>query len=299
MISGHSLPAGPQRPKISLSLRSSKKPPILVEDQHHLEKVPQETSLPSLTKAQSQTYSSSKLPVPVQKTKSKQVKDEAAFAKPPPSTPRHDAFAKVHNSKLKTNLTPLASASPLPLYSPSSMVQALALHETKLIRHEDFLSAALHPQRLLAKEIMDALHRSKRCVVVTGAGISVSGGIPDFRSLHGLYGQVRAKYPKAFKTSGQDLFDAGVFQCAEKTKIFYEFMAELKSVVDEAQATPVHHFIRRLADCKKLMRVYTQNIDGLEAQLGMDCDLDSKVCTATVLLSEFLFLFIIPLRLSF
>lgn len=34
----------------------------------------------------------------------------------------------------------------------------------------------------------------RKVVVMAGAGISVSAGIPDFRSKGGLYDQVRAKY---------------------------------------------------------------------------------------------------------
>lgn len=44
-----------------------------------------------------------------------------------------------------------------------------------------------------------------------GAGISVSAGIPDFRSESGLFQTLKRDNPKEALTSGRDLFDASVF----------------------------------------------------------------------------------------
>ncbi len=41
---------------------------------------------------------------------------------------------------------------------------------------------------------VDVIERSKRILIVTGAGISVSCGIPDFRSEHGLYASIKEKF---------------------------------------------------------------------------------------------------------
>lgn len=112
------------------------------------------------------------------------------------------------------------------------------------------------------------IQESKRTIVVTGAGISVSAGIPDFRSRDGLYGLVKQKYPDAV-VKGRDLFDASVFKQSRATQVFYTFMAGLRRATADAKPTPTHQFIRLLRDRKKLLRCYTQNIDGLENRAGL------------------------------
>ncbi|KAF8579007.1 DHS-like NAD/FAD-binding domain-containing protein [Ramaria rubella] len=112
------------------------------------------------------------------------------------------------------------------------------------------------------------LAKSKRVVVITGAGISCSCGIPDFRSSEGLYALVKSKYPNAV-LKGRDLFDASLFRDPTSTALFYTFMAELKTSIDTATPSPTHHFIKTLDTKNKLLRSYTQNIDGLEEKAGI------------------------------
>ena len=60
------------------------------------------------------------------------------------------------------------------------------------------------------------------------------------------------------------------------TATFYSFIAALrKKIRDEVKSsTPTHRFIRTLRDTNRLVRCYTQNIDGLEAREGLCTDLD-------------------------
>jgi NAD-dependent SIR2 family protein deacetylase len=46
---------------------------------------------------------------------------------------------------------------------------------------------------------------------LSGAGISVQAGIPDFRSPEGLFQSLKRENPRDGLTSGKDLFDASVF----------------------------------------------------------------------------------------
>ncbi|KAH9004043.1 DHS-like NAD/FAD-binding domain-containing protein [Lactarius hatsudake] len=110
--------------------------------------------------------------------------------------------------------------------------------------------------------------KSKRIVVVTGAGISCSCGIPDFRSSDGLYALVKKQYPDTI-LKGRDLFDASLFRDPTSTSIFYTFISQLKQSIDSASPSRTHHFIRTLDEKKKLLRSYTQNIDGLEERAGL------------------------------
>ncbi|KAG0237879.1 hypothetical protein BGW41_008305 [Actinomortierella wolfii] len=120
--------------------------------------------------------------------------------------------------------------------------------------------------------VTDKMLKAKRTIVITGAGISCSSGIPDFRSADGLYNLVKAKYPKTV-LKGKDLFDANLFRDCATTAVFYTFISELYRHTLEAKPSPTHRFIKFLADKGKLLRCYTQNIDCLEERLDMNTDL--------------------------
>ncbi|KAJ2156166.1 NAD-dependent deacetylase hst3 [Coemansia sp. RSA 552] len=117
----------------------------------------------------------------------------------------------------------------------------------------------------LVKQVAGA----RRVVVVTGAGISVNCGIPDFRSSTGLFQQIKAAHGDVVGT-GRDLFDASVvFRSAQAAGVFYSWMTHLRHQCASAQPGIAHRFIRRLADRGMLLRSYTQNIDGLERKAGL------------------------------
>ncbi|KAI9484019.1 MAG: DHS-like NAD/FAD-binding domain-containing protein, partial [Benjaminiella poitrasii] len=109
---------------------------------------------------------------------------------------------------------------------------------------------------------------SKRAIVVTGAGISCSSGIPDFRSSDGLYNLVKQRHPGTV-LKGQELFDATLFRNEKTVKCFYTFMAELRSLINNANPTLTHEFIQSLTEKGQLLRCYTQNIDFLEENLNI------------------------------
>ncbi|EIM78975.1 DHS-like NAD/FAD-binding domain-containing protein, partial [Stereum hirsutum FP-91666 SS1] len=105
-------------------------------------------------------------------------------------------------------------------------------------------------------------------VVLSGAGISCSCGIPDFRSADGLYDLVKQRYPDIF-VKGHELFDASVFRDPLLTAAFYTFIAQLKQRIDRSAPSPTHKFLKTLDTKKKLLRSYTQNIDGFEERVGL------------------------------
>ena len=107
------------------------------------------------------------------------------------------------------------------------------------------------------KKISSLIQEVDNIIVLTGAGISTSAGIPDFRSPKtGLYFNLQKynlPYPEA-------IFDIDYFK--QNPKPFYELAKELLG--GNYQPTPAHRFIRILEEKGKLLRNYTQNIDGLE-----------------------------------
>ncbi|EPT01548.1 hypothetical protein FOMPIDRAFT_1161428 [Fomitopsis schrenkii] len=110
--------------------------------------------------------------------------------------------------------------------------------------------------------------KCKKILVVTGAGISCSCGIPDFRSSDGLYALVKQQYPDVV-LKGRDLFDASLFRDSTSTSVFYTFISQLKRSIDNASPSPTHRFLKTLDTKRKLLRSYTQNIDGLEERAGL------------------------------
>jgi NAD-dependent SIR2 family protein deacetylase len=110
------------------------------------------------------------------------------------------------------------------------------------------------------------IENAKKIVVLSGAGISVACGVPDFRSPGGLYDQIKEKYNL---TDPQLLFDINYIR---KDQVpFYDFAAQLFPSSD-LKPSKAHRFIKLLQDKGKLLRNYSQNIDTLENQVGISPD---------------------------
>eukprot|EP01114_Cavostelium_apophysatum_P016490 TRINITY_DN4701_c0_g1_i1.p1 TRINITY_DN4701_c0_g1~~TRINITY_DN4701_c0_g1_i1.p1 ORF type:complete len:422 (+),score=124.93 TRINITY_DN4701_c0_g1_i1:1350-2615(+) len=110
--------------------------------------------------------------------------------------------------------------------------------------------------------------RSKKIVVLSGAGISVSAGIPDFRSPHtGLYSaEMKEDLGLSATASVFDLQQIMVdpYPFAQVTKrIFYPV------VQGKIKPTASHYFVKLLNDKGLLLRNYTQNVDMLESIAGI------------------------------
>lgn len=121
------------------------------------------------------------------------------------------------------------------------------------------------PQFSTIDHVVDLLKRSSNIMVVTGAGISTSLGIPDFRSKDtGFYAQLSNHgYEHPEEVFTLENFD-------EDPRIFFSLAGEI--LPDLNRWTPTHQFIRLLQDKEKLLRVYTQNIDNIEANAGIRPD---------------------------
>ena len=113
--------------------------------------------------------------------------------------------------------------------------------------------------------LLKVLRKRRKIVVVAGAGISTSAGVPDFRSSNGLFNTLRSD--NKIKGSGKQLFDASVYQTDSSTSSFHDMVRSLSQVVDGAKATPFHHMLATLADEGRLLRLYTQNVDGIDTSL--------------------------------
>lgn len=89
--------------------------------------------------------------------------------------------------------------------------------------------------------------------------------MPDFRSSNGLFNTLRAD--NKLKASGKQLFDASVYQNDASTSSFHQMVRTLSKLTDGAQATPFHHMLATLAEEGRLLRLYTQNVDGIDVDM--------------------------------
>lgn len=108
---------------------------------------------------------------------------------------------------------------------------------------------------------LEQIEKAKNILVLTGAGISTSLGIPDFRSSKGIYSQVK----HLGLSDPQEVFDLETFR--EDPTIFYSVAHMILPPL--GSYTPLHAFIKSLEEKGKLLRNYTQNIDNLEANVGI------------------------------
>lgn len=108
------------------------------------------------------------------------------------------------------------------------------------------------------QQLEQLIAQSSRIVFFGGAGVSTESGIPDFRSVDGLYHQHYAYPPET-------ILSHSFF--VQKPEEFYRFYRE-KLLIDGAQPNPAHRRLARLEAEGKLTAVITQNIDGLHQAAG-------------------------------
>ncbi len=101
---------------------------------------------------------------------------------------------------------------------------------------------------------------SNNIVFFGGAGVSTESGIPDFRSVDGLYHQ-KYDYPP------ETILSHTFFM--RKTSEFYKFYKD-KLLLEGAKPNAAHLKLAELEKAGKLKAVITQNIDGLHQLAGSE-----------------------------
>lgn len=108
------------------------------------------------------------------------------------------------------------------------------------------------------QKLEELIQKSSNIVFFGGAGVSTESGIPDFRSVDGLYHQ-QYKYPP------EEILSHTFFE--EKTEEFYDFYRK-KLIVTNAKPNAAHLRLAKLEKQGKLRAIITQNIDGLHQLAG-------------------------------
>lgn len=104
--------------------------------------------------------------------------------------------------------------------------------------------------------LTELFEKSGSTVCLTGAGISVESGIPDFRSEGGLWSLFN---PMEYATLDCFLDDPG------KAWVLYRAMG---NTIEGKEPNPAHYALARLQRSGKLSWVITQNVDSLHQKAG-------------------------------
>ena len=108
------------------------------------------------------------------------------------------------------------------------------------------------------EELKKVIEGSDNIVFFGGAGVSTESGIPDFRSVDGLYNQ-KYKYPP------ETILSHSFF--ITRPRDFYDFYRD-KMICTTAKPNKAHIALAKLEQQGKLEAVVTQNIDGLHQLAG-------------------------------
>lgn len=108
------------------------------------------------------------------------------------------------------------------------------------------------------EKLRAAIEKAQKMVFFGGAGVSTESGIPDFRSVDGLYHQ---KYDFPPET----ILSHSYFK--RHTEEFYRFYRD-KMLYTDADPNAAHKKLAEWEKSGKLTAVITQNIDGLHQKAG-------------------------------
>jgi NAD-dependent deacetylase len=112
---------------------------------------------------------------------------------------------------------------------------------------------------LQARNCAELIRSSESIVLLSGAGMSTSAGIPDFRGPDGIY-------RKKMNTDPELIFDIDQFR--RDPAFFYRFHREFVKSVESVEPTFSHYFFAELEKSGKMHGVITQNIDALHQKAG-------------------------------
>lgn len=106
--------------------------------------------------------------------------------------------------------------------------------------------------------LQEIIDNSRNIVFFGGAGVSTESGIPDFRSVDGLYNQ-KYDFPP------EEILSHTFFR--KHTDEFYRFYRD-KMLCLTAKPNKAHYKLAEMEMVGKLSAIVTQNIDGLHQKAG-------------------------------
>ncbi|MBW2039876.1 MAG: NAD-dependent deacylase [Deltaproteobacteria bacterium] len=118
------------------------------------------------------------------------------------------------------------------------------------------VSTGLDERGALEKRAAEDILNSQKAIALTGAGISVESGVPDFRSAGGLW----SKYdPEEY---------AHISAFRSNPEKVWRMLKEMIELVMGVEPNPAHVALAELEQMGLLSSVITQNVDGLHQRAG-------------------------------
>ncbi len=111
-------------------------------------------------------------------------------------------------------------------------------------------------QEITPEKLAALIHQSRRAAALTGAGVSVESGIPDFRSPGGLWERFN---PMEYAT-------IQAFR-AHSAKV-WGMLKEMDGLLTRARPNPAHQALAALENQGRLAGIITQNVDNLHQAAG-------------------------------
>lgn len=106
------------------------------------------------------------------------------------------------------------------------------------------------------RQVADRLNQCRGAVALTGAGISVESGIPDFRSEGGLWSRF-------------DPMEYGHIESFRRNPAkIWQMLLEMDDLLSRAAPNPAHYALAELEKRDRIHSIITQNVDSLHQRAG-------------------------------
>ena len=153
---------------------------------------------------------------------------------------------------------PLASVGLFPLTLPLHVVLLVGLvlaRRGATVRRG--LGSITEPVPAL-QALGSMLRRSRRIVVLSGAGMSTESGIPDYRSQLGFW----------FDANAADLVYQRFLASEDSRRLYWRLQRRFARILDQSAPNAGHLALARLDASGRLLGIVTQNVDGLHQAAG-------------------------------
>lgn len=123
------------------------------------------------------------------------------------------------------------------------------------------MSAGTEETREIA-EVAQLLGRARRVLVITGAGLSADSGMPTYRGIGGIYGDL----PVRDGMTIEDILSG--YTMKHQPALVWEYLGHIAEAFFDAKPNRGHEVIAAMDDFFEKVVVLTQNVDGFHAKAG-------------------------------
>lgn len=112
------------------------------------------------------------------------------------------------------------------------------------------------------RQVAEELTKAKRVLFITGAGLSADSGMPTYRGVGGLYGDM----PVRDGLTIEDLLSG--YMMRTQPTVVWEYLGQLAGAFQAAHPNVGHEVMAHLEKRLEQVWILTQNVDGLHGRAG-------------------------------